>query len=163
MFIRRPSSALLATALCGSLMFMPFAAKHDDVTALDDDSLKSMLDNMGYTPKSLSKGYLIAVQRDSWTYNMQLVLSGDQTKVGINANLGAVDDVSTVTADQWRTLLEKNSDIDPSAFYYDKDQHKLYLHRVIDNRDVTPEILRKQIDTFCSNIHDTADSWNFTK
>ena len=163
MLIRRPTSALLATALCGSLVFLPFAAKQNEAATLDNDSLKTMLDNMGYAPKSLSKGYLIAVQRDGWTYNMQLVISGDQTKVGINANLGSVDDPTTVNADQWRTLLEKNSDIDPSAFYFDKDQHKLYLHRVVDNRALTAEILRKQIDNFCSNIHDTSDSWNFAK
>jgi len=163
MLIRRPTSAILATVLCGSLVFLPFTAKQDDAAKLDNDSLKSMLDNMGYAPKALSSGYLISVKRDSWTYNMQLVLSDDQTKLGINANLGSVDDTSTVTADQWRTLLEKNESVDPSSFYFSKDQHKLYLHRVVDNRAITPEVLRVQVDHFCSDIHDTSDSWNFTK
>ena len=162
MFIRSRSSVVLA-ALCSSLVFMPFMAKHDDAAKLDDDSLKTMLDNMGYAPTNLSKGYLISVKRDTWTYNMQLVLSEDQSRLGLNANLGEVDDPSTVTSDQWRNLLEKNSDIDPSDFYYNKDQKKLYLHRVLDNRALTPEILRTQIDNFCSNIHDTADDWKFTK
>jgi len=136
---------------------------HQDGTTLDNDSLKAMLTNMGYAPTDLSKGYLIAIKRDSWTYNMQLVLSADQSKIGINANLGKVEDVSSVTADQWRILLEKNGDIDPSSFYYDKDQMKVYLHRTIDNRAVTPAILLKQIDNFTTNIHETADAWSFLK
>ena len=55
---------------------------HQDGTTLDNDSLKAMLTNMGYAPTDLSKGYLIAIKRDSWTYNMQLVLSADQSKIG---------------------------------------------------------------------------------
>jgi len=163
MITSRSKSALLGVALCSSLVFLPAAKHPDEPGALDNDGLKVMLDNMGYAPSPLSKGYLIAVKRDSWTYNMQLVLSGDQTKLGLNANLGKVEDTSEVTADQWRTLLEKNSDIDPSSFYFDKYQKKVYLHRVIDNRAVTPEILRTQIDNFCGNIHDTSDAWSFTK
>lgn len=162
MFHPRRTSALLAAAMCTSLVFVPFA-KQDDASQLTDDSLKSMLDNMGYSPTPLSKGYLIVISRDTWTYNMQLVLSGDNTKLGLNANLGSVDDPTTITADQWRTLLEKNADVDPSAFYFDKDQKKLYLHRSLDNRSISPAFLRSQIDNFCSNIHDTEDSWNFVK
>ena len=162
MFIKRAHSLAVATALCGSLVFLPIA-RHKDADVLSDQDLKTMLDGLGYSPNHLSNGYLIAISRDGWTYNMQVLLSPDASKVGFNANLGAVDDPSTVTADQWRTLLEKNEDVDPSNFYFDKDQKKLYLHRAIDNRDLTPAILRQQIDNFCSNIHDTATDWNFVK
>lgn len=157
-------SALVATALCGSLIVVPFARFQNDApNALDNDSLKTMLDSMGYAPTALSKGYLIAIKRDTWTYNMQLVLSDDQTKLGINANLGVVENPDDVSAATWRKLLEDNEDTDPSHFYFDKDQKKLYLHRVLDNRSISPAFLRQQVDNFCGNIHDTSSDWAFTK
>jgi len=122
-----------------------------------------MLANLGLEPKPLSKGFLIAIKRDTWTLNMQLVLSPNLEKLGMNANLGKVDDPDSVTASEWKNLLISNGDIDPSAFYFDKDQKKLYLHRSLDNRAVTPEFLRKQIDNFGDNIKNTADLWKFTK
>jgi hypothetical protein len=129
---------------------------------LSNGSLQEMLKGLGYEPKPLSKGYLIAIKKDTWTYNMQLVLSGDGTKLGINANLGSVADPDSITASQWKGLLIENSEIDPSCFYFDKDQKKLYLHRVLDNRAITPSYLRQQVENFCANIKETADFWKFT-
>jgi hypothetical protein len=131
--------------------------------ALTDDSLSQMLNNMGLEPKKLSKGFLLAIKQDTWTINMQAVLSPDGRKLGLNANLGVVADPATVPASDWMNLLISNGDIDPSAFYFDKDQKKLYLHRSFDNRAITPPILRKEIDNFASNVRQTSALWSFAK
>lgn len=131
--------------------------------SLTDDTLKSTLDNMGYEPKKLSKGYLLAIKQDNWTLNMQVVISPDGRKMGLNSNLGMVEDPSTITAKQWMDLLVSNGEIDPSAFYFDKEQKKLYLHRSFDNRAITPAVLRKEIENFAGNIRKTSDLWSFTK
>src|SRR5262249_41476001 len=94
-------------------------------TPISDEDLHKMLDNMGFAPTKLGKGYLIAIKRDDWTFNIQLVLSNDRTKLGFNSNLGKVDDTDPVTAAQWKDLLIANGDIDPSFFFFDKDQKKL--------------------------------------
>ena len=130
---------------------------------LTDSSLGTMLTGMGYEPKPLSKGFLIAVKRGTWTLNIQIVISPNTERVGMNANLGSVEDPDAVTAAQWKALLVSNGDIDPSEFYFDLKQKKLYLHRVMDNRGITPAILRTQIENFCGNMIDTADLWKFTK
>lgn len=168
--MRISPALVLAGALWSSVLFLPSSSAQPghrvafvDDTQLTNDSLKSMLDGLGDEPKALSKGYLIAVKHEGWTINMQLVLSADNTKLGFNANLGVVEDPDGVTAAQWRGLLEENREIDPSAFYYDKDQKKLYMHRVLDNRGITPAYLRTQIDNFCANVKDTNDYWKFTK
>ena len=131
--------------------------------SLTDETLKTTLDGMGFEPKKLSKGYLLVIKQDNWPLNVQIVLSPDARKVGLNANLGKVDELSTVTASQWMELLVSNGDIDPSAFYFDKEQKKLYLHRSLDNRAVTPAVLRKEIDNFAANIRQTEKLWKFTK
>ncbi len=153
----------VAAAAPRALAHEPSSAAKQSADVLTDDGLKTMLDNMGLEPKPLSKGFLIAIKRDTWTYNIQLRLSSDGTKIGFNSNLGKVDDPDTVTADQWKNLLISNGDIDPSFFFFDKDQKKLYLHRVLDNHALTPAYLRTQIDNFCGNIKNTADLWKFTK
>ena len=121
------------------------------------------LTNMGFEPKKLSKGFLIAIKQDTWTLNMQLVISANTEKIGLNANLGKVEDPASVSAPTWYELLVSNGDIDPAAFYFDKDQKKLYLHRTFDNRGVTPAILRREIEAFGAAICKTESLWKFTK
>jgi hypothetical protein len=130
---------------------------------LTDELLMQDLTNMGFEPKKLSKGFLIAIKQDTWTLNMQLVISANGEKIGLNANLGKVDDPASVSAPTWYDLLVSNGDIDPAAFYFDKDQKKLYLHRTFDNRGVTPAILRREIEAFGGAIRKTENLWKFTK
>lgn len=130
---------------------------------LDDAALEEILTGLGYEPKKLSKGFLVTVKKDEWTYYIQFVLSGDTTRLGMNANLGSVDNPDTVTAKEWMDLLAQNNVIDPSSFNFDKTQKKLYLHRVLDNRAITPAYIRVQIENFYTNIHDTSDYWKFVK
>lgn len=130
---------------------------------LKDESLQQMLAGLGYSPKKLTKGFLIAIARpNNWTISMQVTISPDGTKLGLNSNLGLIDE-ATVTAGQWVELLVANGTVDPSAFYFDRDQKKLYLHRSLDNRAVTPEFLHNQIEKFANNVVETEKLWAFTK
>jgi len=166
------ATALLAILLWGSTALVGYVnaqpkgqaeAKSVAGEVLTDDTLSQSLSNMGFEPKKLSKGFLIAIKQDTWTLNMQLVLSANQEKIGLNANLGKVEEPASVGAQTWYDLLVSNGDIDPAAFYFDKDQKKLYLHRTFDNRGVTPAILRREIESFGAAIRKTESLWKFTK
>jgi hypothetical protein len=135
------------------------AAQAQSVRQLDNAGLVAMLTNMGLQPKALSKGYLVQIKRDGWTFSVQVVLSSDASKLGFNANLGALKNETGVSAQQWEALLEENGDIDPSTLYVDRDQKKLYLHRSLDNRDVTPDFLLNQLNNFVENIKSTEKLW----
>jgi hypothetical protein len=136
------------------------ATEYDTLT---DASLKTALDDMGYEKKKLSNGYLLVIKQDAWVLNIQVLLSPDGRKVGLNSNLGRVADPNTVSAARWMDLLAANGDIDPSAFYFDREQQRLYLHRNFDNRAVTAAVLRREIEGFASSISKTEDLWKFTK
>ena len=131
--------------------------------AVSDAELQKMLDNMGFEPKKLTRGYLITIKQDTWTYYIQILLSSDGTKMGFNSNLGVVENPDMVTAEQWKALMISNGDIDPSFFFFDKESKKLYLHRALDNRSLDAAFLRKQIENFSGNIKETAALWKFTK
>jgi hypothetical protein len=130
---------------------------------LTDESLAQTLTGLGYEPKKLGSGYLVSIKREDWTFYIQYVLSSDKTKLGFNSNLGSVEQPENVAAANWMELLVANGNIDPSFFFFDKNQKKLYLHRVLDNREITPAYLRQQTDSFCNNIKETGDAWKFTK
>jgi len=57
-------------------------------------------------------------------------------------------------------LLASNKDIDPSVFFYDAAKKKLYIHRVLDNRSMTPAILRDQLDRFLADIRNSEKIWS---
>lgn len=130
---------------------------------LNDASLQQMLVDMGYEPKKLKQGYVVAIKQGEWTFNVQFLISPNKEKIGLNANVGTVDDTSAVTAAQWMNVLASNTDIAPSFFYFNKNNRTLYMHRVLDNRCITSTILRQQVDAFTASIKDTAEVWKFTK
>jgi hypothetical protein len=130
---------------------------------LSDASLLQMLTDIGYEPKKLKQGYVVAIKQGEWTYNVQFVISPNREKLGLNANMGSVDDPATITSTQWMNLLAANTDTAPSFFYFNKNNKTLYMHRVLDNRYITAAILRQQVEAFTGNIKDTADLWKFTK
>ncbi|CAN0019725.1 unnamed protein product, partial [Phaeothamnion confervicola] len=135
------------------------AVAQPDAGGLTDDSLSKTLTGLGFTPKKLTHGYLVMVERDTWKINVQVVLSADLRKIGLNANLGSIANEASVTAAQWQSLLVSNGNIDPSAFYYDDKVKKLYLHRSLDNRTVTPASLSGDIQKFVGNVISTDPIW----
>jgi len=128
---------------------------------LNDSCLYAMLQQMGLEPRPLSKGFLVAKKEGKWTNNIQVVISPNGVKLGLNANLGRVTE-SEVTGEQWKALLISNGDIDPNNFYYDPQQGKLYLHRAFDNRGVTPASLLYDLQSFSDTIISTEALWKFT-
>ena len=165
------ASALFAMALWGGTMLITGTrAQEPNVEtrpstrgALTESALGQMLEDMGYEPKKLKQGYLVAIKQDAWTYYVQLVLSPNREKIGLKATMGIVDDPTSIPAGQWLNLLSGNTDIAPSFFYFNKTNNTLYMHRIIDNRVVTPALIRQQVDAFCANIKDTSELWKFTK
>lgn len=155
-------TGLLALVLCCVVAISP-ALHSQATTALSNDGLSGLLTGMGYEPKPLSKGFLITIKRDTWTVSIQLVISANGEKIGMNANLGVVENPDAISAAQWRGLLAANEDVDPSSFYFSASDKKLYIHRVLDNHGLTPAFLREQIDNFYGNVKDTSKLWNFTK
>ena len=171
--MRKPISIVVAVAtlLCAATLLagrIRAQEPQEEVTpavrgVLNDTSLQQMLVDLGHEPKKLKQGYVVAIKQGEWTFNVQLVISPNKEKIGLNANVGTVDDASTVTASQWMNVLASNTDIAPSFFYFNKNNRTLYMHRVLDNRCMTTAIMRQQVDAFTASIKDTADVWKFTK
>lgn len=125
------------------------------------DNLNPTLLNLGYESKAMSHGSIVSVKSGTMGLFVQLVLSPDNSMLGININLGSVKSPEDVTALQWRTLLEINEKIEPAAFFYDPGLKHLILHRALDNRGLTPAILKFEVDRLVKDATLTADAWSF--
>ena len=148
----------VAMALAATGFSPPAARAQVSAGGLNDTTMQAVLVGLGYTPTHLSKGLLIQAKRGTMTLYVQTVLSADERKLGLNANAGVVD-IDTVTAAQWKSLLALNGDIEPTMFYLDVEKKKVYLHRVLDNRSMTPEIFQRELNTFIDQIQSTEKTW----
>ena len=77
----------------------------------NDACLLQTLTDMGLEVRPLSHGYLVTVKQDKWTMFVQFRLSDDGSRLGLNANLGDVNEAE-VTAAQWQAILAANIDVD---------------------------------------------------
>jgi hypothetical protein len=129
---------------------------------LTDESLKEMLENMGYTPEVIRNGngqvfYKISMKSDGWDFIQYVTLSTDKTNVWFLVSLADVpDDLTSV--EPLKKLLAENNKIGPCHFTL--DGKTIWMRLQIANSDVTPARLRTSIDTMNSNVKSTYGLWN---
>ncbi len=131
---------------------------------LTDQSLKTMLINLGYTPEekagSDSSLFYIKVNRGNLTYNPYICLSPSKTKIWVQTSLGTLGPEDGARA---LKMLELNFKIGPSHFAYIPADKRVYMFLPMDNRGVTPKLLKDQIEKLLDDCEATKDVWNVAK
>jgi hypothetical protein len=85
--------------------------------------------------------------------------SNDNKLVYLGARLSTIDP-ATAPADRLLRVLQENDDIGPAYFCYSKSLKCFYLYRPMENRDISPPVLRAAIDKFDSVLRRTEPLWN---
>lgn len=141
---------LTVLALCGW--------KGQETTKLDDAGLKTMLSGLGYEVKEPgTTTYEIPLTSDGLNIPTRVFLAKSKTKVWLSVALMTKDGVAKLTRDDLQKILEKNVDIGPCHFMIDGGFLKMKLP--IDNRDITPAILRSELDYLAARVADSKDLW----
>lgn len=134
---------------------------------LTDESLKTMLENMGYTPKveKTAKGniYTITIKRGTWTYIIDLSLSPSKTKLWLSGWLSALPEKEPIPADKLLDLLEGSWTYGPAHFRYHRAFRQLNVGLCLDNREMTPAAVRTQIESFMETMKKSELLWNVKK
>ena len=124
------------------------------------DTLGRLLRDLGHDPKALSPDILqITVEKDSWPVHLMLSLSTDGQRIWVESKFAPVADPDRVPAAAWRRLLEANEKIGPAHFAFDKQDKRIHLYKSFDNRDVTTDRLKKEIEHFDLTVRKTQDYW----
>ena len=137
-------------------------------TRLTDDQLKEMLDRMGYEYKiEAGNGkqpniYMLKVERDGWTYYLNVSLSFDGSLIWLFAPLKDLPPADKVPAERMEKIFAMTTNLGPAFFSLNKSRW-LYLNVTLVNKDVTAIKLRSEIDLVLSYVRATEDLWNSAK
>jgi len=136
-----------------------FAAPHTD------DTLKTMIDNLGYTSsvttQGTTKSYWIPVTLPDNSYTVQtyLQLSSDKTELWIVASLSKIPQGKSVPPSVLQGMLVENDTITPKSFSLGKTNNTFYLNMRVRNDNVTPALLRQSIDSMTAILTQTESLW----
>ena len=144
----------------------PAPAKDNGV--LTPATLKTILINLGYDPKEEKVGdsviYWIAVQRGGLKYNVNVNISPNGQNVWATVPLVAVPANTELPAARLLKLLELNqTTVGPSHFVYSALNKQIYLNRALENREVTPKMVRTMLDQVTGVSESTREYWDISK
>lgn len=133
------------------------AVKQDD--PLDAASLRGMLTGLAYEVKDLSteagkEKYEFTVKTTNFNIPLGAEISPSKNYIWLTANLGKVSEKT-----KWQELVRANSIIQPTMFYATKSDI-LMAAIPVENRSVTPALLKKGIDKIAADVDSQSTVWN---
>lgn len=127
--------------------------------SLTPDTLKQLLDAMGYEPRSLDQAVEVTIDRDRWPVHISFSISDDGEFLWLAAKFSPISDVDNLPSEALLRLLEANDQIGPAHFAYRPEDRRIHLYRPVANLDVTAPVLRQRIDEFDTLVRETEDVW----
>lgn len=145
----------------------PAPAAAPSIAPLTDESLQEMLEKMGYEAKveKTNQGniYSVTIKRGTWTYIIDVSLSPSKTKLWLSGWLSVLPENEKIPVDKLLGLLEGSWTYGPAHFRYHKAFRQLNLGLCLDNREITPAVLRDQLENFMETMKKTELLWNAKK
>jgi hypothetical protein len=125
---------------------------------LDDAGLKTMLAGLGHEVKETAPGiYDISITAAGLKIPTRAFLSKSKTKLWLSVALLKKEGVDKLTQDDLRKVLEKNVDVGPCHFMIEGGMLKMKM--ALDNRGLTPVLLRSEIDYLAARVGDSKATW----
>jgi hypothetical protein len=154
----------IVVAIC---MFLAGAAAAK-AAPLTDDTLKAMLENLGYSvtvtgdkpPRHFKVDESAPVNGLDFTITFDLSSDKDATTLWIYAGLYEIPADKPAPSSALLALLAKNDEIGPIFFSYATSNKLLYLNAPTANVDITPVLLRQKIKNFIAKMDSTYSLWN---
>lgn len=159
-----------------ALMFTAFAAgvaraedKQDKPAGvLDDNSLKTMLENLGYEPKPIKyqngrTGQRIKVAFKGFDAEMDVSLSANNANVWGVLNVAELKSEHHADGSRFIKILQLNLTHGPCHFRISKDGKYITLARGMTNRIIVAKDLKGHIDDLLSTAEQTAEYWDTSK
>jgi len=156
---------IVKTTLAACLLVIGVAIQPAFAAPLTDDSLKTMIDNLGYTSSVTTQGATksfwipVTLPDNSYTVQTFLQLSSDKTELWIVATLSKIPPGKTVPPSVLMGMLIENDTITPKSFSLSKTSNTFYLNMRVRNDNVTPALLRQSIDAMTAILTRTEPLW----
>ncbi len=154
----------------------PAAAKTAPATPagkkLTDDDLVKMIEDLGYEvtrppqPGDAVKRVRIKVTRGNFDCPMNVNLGNNGETLLSFVNLGVPTDAALADAPRLMKLLQQNDGLLDGGrvqFRMNPTSKAIFLARTVDNRGITPKLLREHIEQTVAAANDTQDLWDHAK
>lgn len=139
---------------------LPVFGKAQNCDPLNARQLKELLTNMGYTVKDLNtevgkEKYEVSITTTGFNVPISYEISPSTNFIWLIANLGKPkDETSTANA----ALLKQNGKIQPCQFYI-TEKGNLMMGLAVENRGLTPAIMRRHTEKITNDVSNTASYW----
>lgn len=133
---------------------------HQSPQVLDAAALRSMVEGLGYTVKAIKSDpgkekFEFTVTTEKLNIPVATEISPSTNYVWLTVNLGT----APKSADVHTALLKLNADIQPDFFYITK-AGLLMLGVGVDNRSITPAIMKRIVKKLCDDVESSKSTWS---
>lgn len=150
----------LAAVLSASFVTSGFAgAQGEEPVRLSADELKTMLTNLGHDLKQINK----EADKEKWEFSVKTPgfnipvgaeISPSKQFVWLTVSLGAITDKQDL-----KELVRLNGRIQPTQAYLTA-KDVLMMGFAIENRSVTPALMKNRIEKLTGDVEKSASVWN---
>lgn len=130
---------------------------------LDAVAVGKMVEGLGYEVKPLStdpgkEKYTFTITKGGLDIPIGAEVSNSKNYIWLTINFGEAAKPTEASGAKMHALLNWNSKIQPCQFYI-TDSGRLMMGYAVENRNVTPAILRRTIDKVSDDAARTQDAW----
>jgi hypothetical protein len=123
------------------------------------ESLGAMIAGLGYTTAPKEGYHEVTISRGGIDLRVGLSLSGNMQRVWMSVYVAELPAAEKIPADWLYNLLTRADDIRPVHFFT-RPKTALYMGLSIDNRAMTPAVLRRDFDWFVDTVVAAKDIWS---
>jgi len=121
--------------------------------------LKKILADLGFQPEETNENiFSITIDRDNlpMTYRLYIL---DNLYVWMDKTCAMIETPEIVPPAALVRVLKENEVIGPAHFALHRTDKHLHIYEAIENRYLTPAVLRKRIDAFDAKVRKCQDVW----
>lgn len=132
-----------------------------DEGAVEAPKLREMLVNLGYEVKDLNskvgeEKYEFKLTKNDLDVPIAAEVSKSKNFIWLTAFLG---EYTRQTPEKLEKILKANGSIQPCMFYL-TSKDKLMIALAVDNRTLTPAVLRRRIDKIATDVATNQEVWD---
>lgn len=153
-------SLIAILGLIAVAAFPVLAGAQGEAKELSVAELKTMVENMGYTTKELSKDtgkFEFTITKEGLDIPIAAEVSGSKRYVWLTVFLGDFGKLSDQEARAVK-MLKQNFKIQPSQFYV-TEKGNLMMAMPLDNRTINAAVLRRCTDKLSNDVSSTKELW----
>jgi hypothetical protein len=153
--------------LLGAVLATPILAQNEPRPGmrLTSETIKTFLENLGYTPEVPSKPdlpYYIKLRVNDTLFPVAVTLSESQSVLWLFTVSPQLDS-EVLTGELALRLLQANNASAPAYFTYSREAKRLGLRLAFTNGGITPVYFRAQLEHFSRLLNETSTIWTSGK